>query len=95
MVFLNKKSASPDHDHVFDTQSVGADLQRQVCAGCGHVSIVATEPAAIRLEINIERTGLFGGTPEFAYGAARILNFHPAVIPEGPRFGERRKTRRR
>ena len=95
MVFTGKRSVSrTDHDHTFATQNVGEDLQRQTCGECGHVSINPTQPRSLRTRINTDKVGLFGCTPEFAYGLNRILNFHPAPVPDGPRFGERRKTRR-
>jgi hypothetical protein len=55
-----------------DTQNVGADLQRQICDECGHISINPTPPASVRSEVNGKKPGLFGGAPEFFYELAQI-----------------------
>ena len=92
MVFLSRRNGSrTDHDHTFNFQSVGADLQRRVCSECGYVSISLTAPASIRSEVNGKKPGLFGGAPEFVYELAEALARIPSLDPDRPRFGERRK----
>ena len=90
MVILTKRSASrTDHDHSFVSQKVGADLQRQICVDCGHVSISPTAPSGIRPEINVAKAGLFGAAPEFVYELADALARIPSYDPDRPRFGQR------
>lgn len=91
MVFPGKRSVSQtDHDHTFVTHNVGADLQRQICGECGHVSINPTPPVSVRAEVTVEKAGLFGGAPELVYELAEALALIPATVPDRPRFGERR-----
>ena len=94
MVSLSKRgSLGKDHEHTLATQNVGADLQRQICTECGHVSINPTPPSSIRTEVVVEKAGLFERAPEFVYELAEALSLIPATDPHRPRFGERRKTR--
>lgn len=79
------------HQHALATQNVGANLQRQVCGECGHISINPVTPAGLRAEISVSETGLFGGAPELVYELAEELALIPATDPDRPRFGERRR----
>jgi hypothetical protein len=91
MAFINKRSAPrTDHDHTVITQNVGADLQRQICGACGHVSINPTDPSGLRSEITVRKAGLFCSAPEFVYELAEALAVIPATDPHRPRFGDRR-----
>jgi hypothetical protein len=96
MVFPGKRSVSrTDHEHAFSAQQVGADLQRQICGDCGHISISPIPPASVRSEITVEKAGLFGGGPEFVYELAEALALIPATDRSRPRFGEGRTGRTR
>ena len=92
MVFLSRRNGSrTDHDHTFKVQNVGADLQRRVCAECGHLSIDLAEPSGLRSEVRVGKAGLFRAAPEFVYELAEALARIPSIDPDRPRFGERKK----
>ena len=60
----NRKAARPtSHIHEFSNHNVGADLQRQVCRVCGHITINPIPPTDLRSEIHEAQTGLLGGSP--------------------------------
>lgn len=44
----NRKHRSAKHTHEYRAHNVGADLQRQVCITCGHISITPLPPAGLR-----------------------------------------------
>ena len=48
----SRKAARPtSHIHEFSNHNVGADLQRQVCRVCGHITINPIPPTDLRSEI--------------------------------------------
>jgi hypothetical protein len=83
-----RATRSTNHTHDFTDHNVGADLRRQVCRSCGHVSIDAIPPADLRDEFVEVRTALFSNsqlTVRLADALEPVLN--------GPRFGERKSRR--
>jgi hypothetical protein len=54
-----RKTKPAKHEHDFRTHNIGADLERQICRGCGHISINSLPPLDLRAELLDVNVGLF------------------------------------
>ena len=60
MLRRSTRNARPTkHTHDYLAHNVGADLQRQVCRSCGHISINPLQPLDLRAELLDVEVGLF------------------------------------
>jgi len=83
-----RETRSDKHTHEFNVHNVGADLQRQVCRTCGHVSINPLPPPDLRAAVLDVKTGLFSNSEL----TVRIVEAIEPVLSVR-RFGERRNRR--
>lgn len=87
---LSNGGKKRSHEHDYQAQSIGADLQRRICAACGQVSIGVSDAGTSETG-DPDRPGLFSTlTP--ALGPATLEDTGP--LYQTPRFGERRHRRR-